>query len=73
MNANDDVAARMRIRLADFSRGSARSGIAQLAVCLVIALALGACAASIDPPRSQGQGSSQVLPKPPVRDYPSQH
>ncbi len=73
MPANNDVAARPRSSLADFPRRSARSGITQLSVCLIIAFALGACAASIEPPRFPGQASSSAVPKPPVRDYPSQH
>jgi hypothetical protein len=59
-------------RLAD--RPRAHSGLSQLAVVLALAFALGACAVSGDAPRTgTGLGSAQVQPKPPVKDYPSQH
>lgn len=55
-------------------RPRARSALGQLAVCLTLAFALGACAVARDAPRAAaGQDAAQVQPKPPNRDYPTQH
>ncbi|MCZ8315833.1 hypothetical protein [Phreatobacter sp.] len=72
MRTTQDNLAGRPIRLAD--RQCARSGLTQAAICLALALALGACSVSRDAARSAtGQTSGQVEPKVPVRDYPSQH